>query len=346
MIIVGFLMACQLTRILHVKRFFFLSVLIALSGVAYALISSVPTVQKFVTWDSLEPDKWSTIWLIKKHINPNAVIEILPTGSELSDGIAFGVPQAQYKRSSDSSTFENILLAFDKNDPVLREFGKIITEIETTSWSTANDPIVHIVEQNFRRLQDRYGRAYVPVSCYAHFFDVLYDNLASASFPRKLDQSLMLAVNSQSCSESPQIAERMRSNRVTELPIQQLLSEIALNKKVVFVDTREPLEFKKSHIPGAINIPMRNLDSDIYRQLAKADRVISYCVKDFRGYEVAKRMLDNGVNSVAVMKPHGLSGWQSLGLPLTDSTFSSEETTKEQLYRCARDQQLCLTKVL
>ena len=117
-------------------------------------------------------------------------------------------------------------------------------------------------------------------------------------------------------------------NRVKEMPIDQLLSEIALDKQVVFVDTREPAEFQKSHIPGAINIPMRDLNPSVYDQLKKVDRVISYCIKDFRGYEVARQMLDNGVNNVVVMKPHGLSGWQSMGLPMTSSDLP-EKSAKE-----------------
>lgn len=327
------------------RRFISLSLtaVLALSSVAYAIIASLtPLPKTFVTWDSLEPDKWSSIWLIKNYIDPNAVIEVHPTGDPLSGGIAFGVPQAEYKRSGNQSTFESLLLGFEQQDPVLQHLGRIITAIETTLWNSPNDPLVHTVEQNFRRLQDRYGRAYVPMSCYAHFFDVLYASLAESTMPLIVNQSLSQAVNDQSCEQGPNLAERKRANRVKEVSIDQLLSEIALDKNVVFVDTREPAEFQKSHIPGAINIPMRDLNQRVYEQLKQADRVISYCVKDFRGYEVARQMRDNGVHNVAVMKPHGLSGWQSLGLPLTSSDLP-EKTAKEQLAQCARDQQLCLT---
>jgi len=327
-----------------VSRFVFLSLvpLLVISGIAYAVITTFPPrAQIFVTWDSLEPDKWSSIWLIKHHIDPNAVVEVHPTGDPLGEGIAFGVPQADYKRSGNRSAFESLLIAFNQKDPILQQLGGIITAIETTSWNSPNDPLVHTVEQNFRRLQDRYGRANVPISCYAHFFDVLYTQLADASGLGVLNQSLIQAVNNQSCEQAQSMVERKRANRVKEVAIGQLLSEIALNKTVVFVDTREPAEFLKSHIPGAINIPMRDLNQNIYEQLRQADRVISYCVKDFRGYEVARQMLDNGVNKVVVMKPHGLSGWQSMGLPMTSDSLP-EKVAKEQLIQCARDQQLCL----
>ncbi len=330
------------------RRYFFLSLTMLLaSSIAYAVISlDQPPAQKFITWDSLEPDKWSSIWLIKRYIDTNAIVEVRSTGDSVDGGIAFGVPQAEYKRSGNRSTFESLLAAFDQQDPTLQHLGRIITAIETTSWNTANDPLVHTIEQNFRRLQDYYGRAYVPIHCYAHFFDVVYAQLAKSSMLSELNQSLSAVVSSQTCDRGAIdrgaiIAERKRANRVKEIPIDQLLSEIALDKNVVFVDTREPAEFKKSHIPGAVNIPMRNLNHAVYQQLQQADRVISYCVKDFRGYEVARQMLDNGVSNVAVMKPHGLSGWQSLGLPMTAGDIS-EETNKKQLYRCAKEQQLCM----
>ncbi|ODS23282.1 hypothetical protein AB835_09685 [Candidatus Endobugula sertula] len=326
----------------RIITFLCLSFLI-LSGIAYAVISSRETsTPTFVTWESLEPDKWSSIWLIKHYIDPQAVIEVYPTGDPLGQGVMFGVPQADYKRSNGQSTFESLLVGFNQQDPVLKKLGSIITTIETTAWNVANDPWVHTVEQNFRRLQDRYSRIYVPVSCYGHFFDVLYQNLSVSADPNELNQSLRLAVNNQSCQDVPAMAERQQANRVVELTIDQLLAEIAFNKQVVFVDTREPEEFAKSHIPGAVNIPMRDLNQSIYHRLKKADRVISYCVKDFRGYEVARQMLDNGVNNVAVMKPHGFSGWQSSGLPITSDTLPDDQA-KVLLNQCARDQQLCKT---
>lgn len=316
--------------------------LLAVSSIVYAVISNldVSDTKTFVTWDSLEPDKWSSIWLIKNHIDPTATIEVRPTDDPLSGGIAFGVPHAEYKRSGNQSTFESLLVGFSQQDPTLKRLGQIITSIETTSWNTAHDPLIHAVEQNFRRLQDMYNREYVPISCYGHFFDVLYTGLSQSSDVEVLNQLLSVAVANAACEESVDMAERKQANRIKELSIDQLLAEIVLDKSVVFVDTREPAEFAKSHIPGAINIPMRDLNASVYDQLKQADRVISYCVKDFRGYEVARKMLDNGVSNVAVMKPHGLSGWQSLGLPMTSAALP-EASAQDQLTLCARNPQLC-----
>ncbi len=323
----------------------FLTVLIILvvSSIARAVsISMHDKAQTFATWDSLEPDKWSSIWLIKKHIDSNVNIEVRPTGTPLDGYMTFGVPQAKYRRSGNRSTFEALLKGYQQTDPILLRMGKLITQIETTSWNTANDPFAYTIEQNFRYLQDRFNRFDVPVNCYAHFFDVLYVGLQDALSSDELNQMLVIASRNESCANGVVIAQRRPGDRVKELPIEHLLSEIAQGKKVVFVDTREPTEYAKSHIPGAINIPMRNLNDEVYSKLKQADRVISYCVKDFRGYEVARKMLENGVNRVAVMQPHGLSGWRSVGLPLSSPENTANNIVKEQLYRCAKEQQTCL----
>lgn len=86
--------------------------LLLVSSIAYGLISQRETARVFVTWESLEPDKWSSIWLIKTHIDPHARIELRSTGDPLGQGIAFGVPGAPYQRSATQSTFESLLVGF------------------------------------------------------------------------------------------------------------------------------------------------------------------------------------------------------------------------------------------
>ena len=157
----------------HVVSLYF--VLLAISNIAYAVIASYsPNTQVFVTRNSLEPDKWSSVWLIEHHIDPNAVIEVYSTGAPLSNGVALSVPQSEYKRSGGRSSFENLLIAFEWHDPVLGRLDRIVTSIETTAWNSSDDPFVQAAEQNFRCLQGRYGRACVPVRYDARFFGQLY----------------------------------------------------------------------------------------------------------------------------------------------------------------------------
>ncbi|GGX65965.1 chromate resistance protein ChrB domain-containing protein [Saccharospirillum salsuginis] len=316
--------------------------LATLSGIAFGVVDSVQQsrTKTYVTWESLEPDSWASAWLINRHIDPEAHIEIRPSGDALVDGIAFGVPKAQYKRTADQSTFQSLLTLVEDSDPTLHRMGELLATIETTAWYAGSDPLVNSVERHFRSMQDRHGRAYVPVGCYGEFFDTLYTELANDTEPNSLDQSLSQAIQKQGCKTAPALVQRVGARRVAELPIDQVLSEIATEKDVVFVDTREPAEYAKSHIPGAINIPMRDLTPNVYDRLKQADRVISYCVKDFRGYEVARLMLENGVTGAAVMKPHGLSGWKASGLPINEAGMS-EQLASQQLSLCAKDRNVC-----
>ncbi len=97
----------------------------------------------------------------------------------------------------------------------------------------------------------------------------------------------------------------------------KVLETLARGRRVVFVDAREPAEYREGHIPGAINLPLRRAHAaPLPPPLRGADLVVPYCLKDFRGYEVAKALVRRGVANVRVMQPSGLKGWRSLGLPV------------------------------
>ena len=133
--------------------------------------------QQYYTWDGLEPDRWSSIWLLKRHIDSTAEISILPVGSQVNNAIAIATPTSDVKRTHGFSNYENMLKASaSADDAGLRRIGKIINEIEISPWSYST-PAVAVVEKQFRELQFKYNRVDVPYGCYSGFFDVLYDAL-------------------------------------------------------------------------------------------------------------------------------------------------------------------------
>lgn len=91
------------------------------------------------------------------------------------------------------------------------------------------------------------------------------------------------------------------------------------NKKVIFVDAREPQEWAEEHIPGAINIPLRNLNIESLSMLGQADLIVAYCLKDFRGYEVAKTMKKLRSPSASILAEYGINGWKAKGFPTVAS---------------------------
>ncbi len=102
-------------------------------------------------------------------------------------------------------------------------------------------------------------------------------------------------------------------------PVGQLAQGV-LDGDVLFVDTREPEEFQEGHIPNAINIRLVDIDHADLTLLKRYQYVVPYCLKDFRGFEVARALREKGLENVVMMDPSGLRGWQKLGLPTTQHT--------------------------
>src|SRR6185312_15872774 len=48
--------------------------------------------------------------------------------------------------------------------------------------------------------------------------------------------------------------------------------------KILLVDTRSPEAYRRSHLPGAINIPHRTMGTDTTAHLDKGTLVVTYCV--------------------------------------------------------------------
>ncbi len=292
------------------------------------------TPKHYYTWDGLEPDKWGSVWLLKRHIDPASKLSIVPPGAQMKDAVAIDTPQAQYKRSGGRSTFENMTLAFGhETDPVLVKIGSIIKELEISAW-TRNSPLTSVVEQQFRALQYQYNRVDVPTACYSGFFDQLYTQLKRTPEPDLEQLSETLSPEKVCDTPVPTIAQR-KKDPVYIYSIDHILAMIQAGKKVIFVDTRESDEYQEGHIPGAVNIKLRDVTASIAPKLDGADLVISYCVKDFRGYEVGLALSKAGVKHVGIMKPFGIRGWKQVGLPVTGKSLT-EEAAMNQLKTCAK----------
>lgn len=90
---------------------------------------------------------------------------------------------------------------------------------------------------------------------------------------------------------------------------------MADGRKVIFVDVREPAEFDQYHIPNAISVPLRDLDSADPSLFAGADLVVPYCLKDFRGFEGARVLQGLGVANVGLVEGYGINAWKRADLP-------------------------------
>lgn len=312
-------------------------------GVAALTRIAAPGPATYVTWDGIGPDKWASIWLIRRHLDPEARILRLQPGTEPAQGTAFDIPGAAYMRDRDLTTFDQLLKARLPEDAAnaaaLGRMAEMLNEMEVSRWTIVQSSQTGLMEQGYRDLQLRLGREAVPFACYMAFFDRV-----EAMLTRNEDGLLDDAITRMEgglCDLSGETGATPRP-LVTEMPVADVLAEIGRGKSVVFVDTREKAEYEEFHIPGAVHIPLREVEADSVAGIAEADLVIPYCVKDFRGYEVARAMAAHGVRNVAILNPYGIRGWRTASLPVTGSRGLSEPEGAAALSACARDPETCL----
>lgn len=126
----------------------------------------------------------------------------------------------------------------------------------------------------------------------------------------------------------------------------EVLALIRSGRKVVFVDAREEQEWQEEHIPGAINVSLRDVAKLDAATLGDPDLVIAYCLKDFRGFEVAKALQNAGIPHSSILAELGINGWKKRGLPTVLANAGSDAVAVEKLGACAEDAARCKEKAL
>ena len=303
----------------------------------------------FQTWKGIGPDKWASIWLINKHIDSSAKIQLTPVDEKPNNKnhIAFDIPQAQYKRTSQTSTIASLAQAYNVNNNTgVNKIAEFIHDIEVISWGDHSNPRSAIAEVAYRDLQKHYGRDKVPPACYMEFFDKLEVALLNDSPTLSADDFKLSVTPEADCANRKTSFESAPDKKqlVAELPVRDVLSMLKAGKKVVFIDAREENEFDEFHIPGAVNIQLRKINETSVAQFADADQIVAYCLKDFRGFELAKAMKQRaGIEQVAILNPYGINGWRLAGLPVTGTRGLTSEAAEKQLRLCVANPDQCLS---
>ena len=92
-----------------VLLFFVVLLFISIAYGRHANIFAAEKMLIFSTWEGFEADKCASIWLIKRFIDKNAVINFFPKGEIVKEGIPFDTPDAKFRRYHNMSTFESLL---------------------------------------------------------------------------------------------------------------------------------------------------------------------------------------------------------------------------------------------
>lgn len=80
------------------------------------------------------------------------------------------------------------------------------------------------------------------------------------------------------------------------------------------VDLRKPVEFKVGHIPGAINIPLDELEQHI-DELRHEHGVLIYCINGSRTRQAEPVLLEAGIENLYHLEG-AFYGWIQGGLPI------------------------------
>jgi rhodanese-related sulfurtransferase/DNA-binding transcriptional ArsR family regulator len=84
---------------------------------------------------------------------------------------------------------------------------------------------------------------------------------------------------------------------------------------VTVLDVRPPEEFAAGHVPGAVNIPIQELEKR-FRELPKRKEIIAYCRGPFclMSYEAVQLLRKRGIKARRLQD--GMPEWRMAGLPV------------------------------
>ena len=98
--------------------------------------------------------------------------------------------------------------------------------------------------------------------------------------------------------------------RITEITPADAMGELGSN--TVFLDCREPNEWNLVHIPGAVLVPLGQLEEKVGEAVSTDKRVIVYCARGNRSAIGADIMQNKGYGDVVSMAG-GIRAWVDEG---------------------------------
>ncbi len=109
-------------------------------------------------------------------------------------------------------------------------------------------------------------------------------------------------------------AAESAANPGGEISSQEALAQQQAGDNPVFVDVRTPEEFASGRVPGAVNIPVKQLPSRL-AELEKDDRLVVYCERGPRAAAAVDTLVRAGYTHVSHLTGD-MAGWRAAGLPI------------------------------
>lgn len=105
--------------------------------------------------------------------------------------------------------------------------------------------------------------------------------------------------------------------RIVLITIESLLEMMINRDNFKLVEVLSEKEYKSGHVPGAINLPLDNLETLASERLEKADTIVVYCgsYSCQASTRATKKLLEMGYEKTLDFKA-GKRGWVHAGLEL------------------------------
>ncbi|MEL6816849.1 MAG: rhodanese-like domain-containing protein, partial [Cyanobacteria bacterium J06598_3] len=107
-----------------------------------------------------------------------------------------------------------------------------------------------------------------------------------------------------------------------QLTVQALAAEIEQGRAPLILDVRSPEEYAEGHIPGAVNIPFREMPDQLnkLRQLSsqldgEPGEVIIYCERGVRANIAEQSLIEAGFTTTIQLTGH-MKAWRDGNLPI------------------------------
>lgn len=92
------------------------------------------------------------------------------------------------------------------------------------------------------------------------------------------------------------------------------VAALVRQRRVSLVDTREPAVYARAHLPGAVNMPIEQIESRLAELHMLPAPPVIYCRSGDKTKDMAARLAEQGV-PVSFLEG-GVLGWEAAGLPL------------------------------
>ncbi len=101
----------------------------------------------------------------------------------------------------------------------------------------------------------------------------------------------------------------------TEVDIQAFHAAYEAGEVPLLVDVRTPEEWEAGHVPGAVHIPMREIQGRLAElEPHKSDPIYVICASGGRSSRVSEMLRSQGFKAVNVAG--GTNGWKAAGYPV------------------------------